>query len=387
MKIIIIGGGIGGLCAAIALKNKGFEPVVYEKVPELKGLGAGIVIATNAIRALREAGIAEEIIRGEKAFVNGGLYTQKGKLIAFNITPDILKKYGDTSHAVHRADLHKKLMQIVGETNIITGKSCTNVRQEGEKVVAEFEDGTFAEGNALIAADGIHSPVRKQLVPASVIRYSGYTCWRGVVDMNPADMDMNQFSETWGKNGRFGIVPLAGNRVYWFATKNAPQNDSQMASWKSAELLRNFKDYHSPIPQILENTPDEAVLWNDIADLQPLKQFAFGKVLLIGDAAHATTPNLGQGACMAIEDAIAAANCLKARPSVQEAFKTFEALRITRTTGIVNQSWSLGKVGQWTNPVLAAIRNALLRITPASVTEKQLEKIYSPTLSPPLSES
>ncbi|MEZ4827794.1 MAG: FAD-dependent monooxygenase [Bacteroidia bacterium] len=387
MKILIIGGGIGGLCTAIALKNKGFEPVVYEKVPELKGLGAGIVIATNAIRALRDIGIADAVLKGEKIFERGGIYSQEGKLISANITPDIVKKFGDTSHAVHRADLHNKLISLLGEANIVTGKGCKEARQEGEKVVAVFEDGSTAEGDALIAADGIHSAVRRQLVPSSTIRYSGYTCWRGVVNMHPEDMDMDQFSESWGANGRFGVVPLARNRVYWFATKNAPQNDTEMARWKSEDLLRNFGKYHAPIPQLLENTPDEAVLWNDIVDLKPLKQFAFGKIMLLGDAAHATTPNLGQGACMAIEDAAVVANCLKARGKVEDAFRLAEQMRIGRTTEIVNRSWTLGKIGQWENAVLAGLRNALLRMVPDSVTEKQLENMFSPKLYPALSES
>lgn len=376
-KIIIAGGGIGGLCTAIALKNKGFEVIVYEKVPFLKGVGAGLVIAANAVKALRNIGIAEEIISGENAFENGGLYAQNGRLISANITPEILEQFGDTSHAIHRADLHEKLIAILGKEHIHTGRALSGFQEQQDNIEVYFEDGSSDTADGLIAADGIHSAARQILLPEVHPRYSGYTCWRAVIQIDPKAYQGEHFSETWGTRGRFGIVPLSGNRIYWFATKNAPENDPRMASWKQPELLENFRDYHDPIPRLLQETPNESILWNDILDLKPLPGFAFGKVLLIGDAAHATTPNMGQGACMAIEDAAVVANTLASGDSVEDAFRHFEAIRIKRTTSIVNQSWQFGKVGQWENPLATGLRNTLLRMIPHSVTSRQLEKLYT----------
>jgi 2-polyprenyl-6-methoxyphenol hydroxylase-like FAD-dependent oxidoreductase len=136
-------------------------------------------------------------------------------------------------------------------------------------------------------------------------------------------------------------------------------------------LLKHFGQFHSPIPEIIRHTKDDQLIWNDIIDIKPLKQFAFGNIVLMGDAAHATTPNMGQGACMAIEDAAILANVLATSESVESAFFAFEQRRIKRTTSIVNRSWQLGRIAQWENPMLIGIRNSLLRLTPPSVAEKQ----------------
>jgi 2-polyprenyl-6-methoxyphenol hydroxylase-like FAD-dependent oxidoreductase len=378
--ILIIGGGIGGLCTAIALKRKGFQPKVYERVPQLKGLGAGLVLAANAITALKDIGIDQEVLAKGNFFETGGVYDQNGKVISANITPEIIEKYGLTSASIHRADLHEILIRLLGEAHIETGKVCKEVRQDGEKVVALFEDGTSAEGDALIAADGIHSGVRNFILPEIKTRYSGYTCWRGVLEVEPTQYDLTRFSETWGLNGRFGIVPLVGNRIYWFATKNAPENDPQMANWQGKELWENFKDYHDPIPQLIRETKGEHIIWNDIIDIKPMDHFAFGRILLMGDAAHATTPNMGQGACMAIEDAATVANCLAKHEDPIEAFIAFEKLRIKRTTQIVNRSWSFGRLGQLESPFLSKLRNTMLRMIPSSMTEKQVGKMYEVNL-------
>ncbi|MFZ6000160.1 MAG: FAD-dependent monooxygenase, partial [Bacteroidota bacterium] len=184
-----------------------------------------------------------------------------------------------------------------------------------------------------------------------------------------------------GSGARFGIVPLTNNRVYWFACLNAPANDTVMQSLGAEELLSIFKDFHQPIPQLLERTNDADIIWNDIIDLKPLKRFAFDNVLLLGDAAHATTPNMGQGACMAIEDACVLSNLLEKSANPRHAFVQFEQQTIARTTRIVNQSWMLGKVAQWENPLLVGVRNWLLSVTPQATTEKQFQFIYDVSLA------
>jgi 2-polyprenyl-6-methoxyphenol hydroxylase-like FAD-dependent oxidoreductase len=148
-----------------------------------------------------------------------------------------------------------------------------------------------------------------------------------------------------------------------------------MRGAKISDLLTYFGKYHFPIPQIVENTQDHQLIWSDISDIKPIKQFAFGKIVLMGDAAHATTPNMGQGACMAIEDAAVMANCLDHYSSVEEAFKQFEKKRIGRTTSIVNHSRIIGKMAQLENSLLIKVRNAALKLTPAHVTENQVRRL------------
>jgi 2-polyprenyl-6-methoxyphenol hydroxylase-like FAD-dependent oxidoreductase len=263
--------------------------------------------------------------------------------------------------AIHRGALHAELLKKIGKDKITTGKKAVDFRQTEGGVCIVFEDGTQMEAAGVIVADGIHSTIRKKLIPDSLPRYSGYTCWRGIAD-NIFSIEKKAV-ETWGPQGRFGYVPIGNNKIYWFACKNAPAKDPHLATWTIQNLKKNFQSFVHPIPSILENTPEGELIWSDIADLKPLSRFAFGRILLIGDAGHATTPNLGQGACMGMEDALVVADALMENSNVEDAFRQFEQKRITRTRFIVNTSYMLGKMAQVENNFLIALRNTALRRT------------------------
>lgn len=375
--ILIIGAGIGGLCTAIALQKQGFPVQVYEKVPELKGLGAGLILATNAMKALKAIGIVEEIQETGHELHRFSLLAEDGQVLNAGIDAERLKKrYGFGSYAVHRADLHTKLISLLQPGSLFTGKACKRVGQDEESVWVEFEDGSRAEGIAMVASDGIHSVIRQQHLPGVKLRYSGYTCWRAIIDAHGLEDYEDLASETWGKNGRFGIVPLSNNRIYWFATKNAPENDKEMAAWKLEDLKKNFSGFHEKVQQVLAQTKNEDILWNDIHDFKPLETYAFERILLLGDAAHATTPNMGQGACMAIEDAAVLRSCLKTAESYLSAFEEFEVRRMERNKWIVNTSYRIGAMGQWSNGLMSRFRNRLMRMTPQSTTERQMVKLF-----------
>jgi len=379
----ILGGGIGGLSTAIALQRKGFSVTLYEAAPSFKPLGAGLSLSGNAIRAYEEKiGIEKEVISiGCRLHVARGK-DQHGKLISETSSEELKKRFGVLNNfTLHRADLHELLLGLLKPGTVQLGKAATAVSQTKDGVSVAFADGTTSTADYLVAADGIHSVVRKQLLPDSLPRYSGYTCWRSVVSDLPPGINLNEMTETWGRGRRFGVVPIAGNRVYWFATLDASQHDPRMREATVKDLLDVFKGFHFPIPQIIERTRNEQLIWGDIIDVKPIKQFAFGRVVLVGDAAHATTPNLGQGACMAIEDAATLMNALL-RCAPDEAFKRFESHRIARTTGIVNQSLSVGKLAQLSNPVLIALRNGLFRSLPKNVVYNQLKNLFDVSFKP-----
>lgn len=378
----ILGGGIGGLSLAIALQRKGISATVYEAAPAYKPLGAGLGLAANAVKAYQEIGIHSEVVGAGKKLRFAFGKTSKGRVISQTDMDAMTRRFGVlNSFTIHRADLHEVLYGLVAPGTIRIGKVATQVQQNEVGVTITFTDGSSTQADYLIAADGIHSIVRQQLLPGTSPRYAGYTCWRGVTQGMPEGMNPDEMSETWGPGRRFGVVPLTNNRVYWFATLNAPANDDRMRQAKQKELLDLFAGFHFPIPQLLAMTPDDQIIWNDIIDLKPLTRFAFGRLVLIGDAAHATTPNLGQGACMAIEDAATLANALTAYEP-EEAFRRFEAHRIRRTTAIVNQSWSFGKIAQLENPFLMMLRNAAFRMLPESMIHKQLRDLYDVSFRP-----
>jgi 2-polyprenyl-6-methoxyphenol hydroxylase-like FAD-dependent oxidoreductase len=372
-QFAIVGGGIGGLTLAIALQRKGFNVTVYDQAAEIKPLGAGLGLAGNAVKALIEIGISEQILRESKIIKTALLKDNFGNVLTQTNAEEISTKLGViNSFTIHRADLHRILIENLKPGTIQLNKACVDFKQHENFIELKFSDTTSETCENLIAADGIHSAIRKKLLPDSTPRYAGYTCWRSVITDVPSGINMDELSESWGPGSRFGIVPLEKKRVYWFATINAKENDAQYRAAKQSDLLHIFKDYHKNVIDILSATKDDQIIWNDIIDIKPIKQFAFGNIVLLGDAAHATTPNMGQGACMAIEDAATLANCIESYSTPKEAFQRYEQKRIRRTTKIVNDSWSFGKIAQWRNPLLVKIRNSAIRITPASISEKQL---------------
>ena len=377
-EISIIGGGIGGLCTAIGLQNAGYSPKVYEKVHPLRGVGAGLILGSNAMQALEILGLADKVKEIAKPISRMSVCSHTGKILTDSLMSYFTDRYGFGNYAIHRGELHELLMAELEDACLISGKACAGLSQKEDAIQIQFANGDTEKTDFLIGADGIHSAIRKSLLPSQQIRYSGYTCWRGIVR---TDIRPEKVTETWGPEGRFGIVPLSDNRIYFFATKNAPENSSKMRNWGVTELLQNFGKYHEPIPQILENCRDEDLLWNDIIDFAPLEKLAFGNVLLCGDAGHATTPNMGQGAGMAIEDAAVLMNIMKDESNPEIAFQQFEEKRLPRTTRIVNNSWKFGKVGQLTNPLLIGMRNILIRMTPDRVNQKQFDWLYQPNLS------
>jgi len=377
--VLIIGGGIGGLTTAIALRQKGLAVQVYENAPVLQPLGAGLVLAANAMRVLRTLGLESETLARGKLLRHFRILSQAGDVLAQTDSLRVSRQYGNDNFTIHRADLHRVLLDNLdgpGGSVLHLGKRCIHFTQTARGVQVRFDDGTEATGDYLVAADGIHSVIRRQLLPESAPRYAGYTCWRTVIDGWSAGFDGERATETWGHRGRIGIVPLTKDRIYVFICKKAPARSAQMRNYGAAHLQALFHDYHAPVPQVLAAAGIHPLLWNDILDLAPLRQFAFGRVVLTGDAAHATTPNLGQGACQAIEDALVLANCLEKYPDGEVAFKMFEQKRLARTAEIIRTSRQIGQLAQLENKFLATLRNAAMRWVPKSVNEKRLEFLY-----------
>jgi 2-polyprenyl-6-methoxyphenol hydroxylase-like FAD-dependent oxidoreductase len=373
-RFTIVGGGIAGLTTAIALRKAGIRATLFEAAPAIKPLGAGLALAANAVKAFQKLGIADAILPGGRVLDAFVIVDGQGREITRTDSRAVGQKYGIDNFTIHRATLHQALLdQLIGNP-ILLGKRAISIDQSGDGIIMRFDDGTVHQTDHLIVADGIHSAIRQQLLPDSKPRYAGYTCWRAVIDGE--GLDLNEATETWGARGRFGIVPLANRKIYWFACVNAPANDARMRGYKVNDVAKVFKNYHAPIPEIISRTNDENLLWGDIIDLKPISQYAFGNVVLLGDAAHATTPNMGQGACQAIEDAVILGDELAIGNEASDVFRRFEQRRLKRTRYIVETSRRIGQIAQTQNPLLATLRNGLFRMLPASLNERQLETLY-----------
>lgn len=378
---LIVGGGIAGLTAAIALQKEGFDVKVLERSGKIRNVGAGLGLGANAWRGLKLLGITKAL--GEKCepLQKVKFLTPDGKAISILDLKGLNEKYGGAYFAVRRADLHKCLVRQLKPDTLHLGKKIVSFDQDETGVRIYTQEGETFEGKALIAADGLHSAIRRLCLPRAKLRYAGYTCWRAVVK-RPVDTDLQgEFIETWGRKGRMGLVPLKDDQIYWYACVNAPTPNSAFNDFTTRDLLHLFGDYHSPIPEIIKETGDEKLIWGDIFDMKPKHRFAFHKVLLIGDAAHATTPNIGQGAGQAIEDALVLSQVVKHHLSqnkdgIEEAFLQFEQIRRTKTKKIISFSWQVGKVAQLDHPVLIGMRNVLMGMLPSFFLEKQFDKVF-----------
>lgn len=367
-KAIIIGGGIGGITTAIALKQAGIDVAVYEQAPELREVGSGLPLWTNALRALQKLGLVDEIAKLGESVSAGSITTWRGAILTDLRTEELLKRLGTINMVVHRAELLAALLEALGPEHVHLGATCVGCSQHAGGVYAHFADGSEVQGDLLVGADGLHSTIRSQLFGVIKPAYAGYTCWRGVSHIARRGLE----TYAWGKGYQLGITPMTRERAYWFAQRNMPEGAGDEPCGRKKELLEMFHDWHDPIPAVIEATAEKDILRNDIYELPLLHHWSRGRITLLGDAAHAMTPNLGQGACQAIEDAVALGTCLKAEPDIVTALKLYEAKRIKRTHQIARLARFAGVGVQIENPAISSARDFLLKRIPVNT---QLERL------------
>jgi 2-polyprenyl-6-methoxyphenol hydroxylase-like FAD-dependent oxidoreductase len=395
MRAMIVGAGIGGLTTAIALRRAGVETAVFERAGELAEVGAGILLAANAVRALGELGLSDEVSQLGTPASAGRICSWRGETLVEMPARVLEMRFGAPSVAVHRADLQGFLLNEAGERNVVLSAECSGFEQDDAGVTAIFADGTEERGELLIGADGLNSTVRARLWGREKPRYAGYTAWRAVVEPGRELLPWGTGFESWGRGARFGCAHIGGGRVYWFATRNAPEGERDGPvggpSGPKGALMRLFEGWHHPVPDLIAETEEWAIRRDDLYDRAPLTgSWGEGHVTLLGDAAHPATPNLGQGACQAIEDAVELARCLgldvqtNAKDRLPPALRRYEDLRGGRTAWIVRRSRALGRIGQIENPLLCGLRDAALKATPTRTQLRQLDKVlrYEERLTP-----
>jgi len=372
VKAIVIGGGIGGITAAGALHKAGIEAHVYERAPMLREVGAGISLWANALHALDELGLASAIRPHVLSELHAGLRTWRGTVLSSAASNELTKRFAVPIAVMHRADLLALLANQVNPQHLHIDHECTGFVQDAAGVTARFANGEAARGDVLIGADGLRSVVRAQLFGDHPPRYAGYTAWRAIVrTTHPRIVPC----ESWGPGQRFGIIPLGDGRVYWYAAKNVPEGERDSPGQAKQNLMRLFRGWHDPVEVLIEATNESAILRNDIYDREPLPRWSENRVTLLGDAAHPMTPNLGQGGCQAIEDAVVLAACLVNCEQVDSAVRRYQERRIPRTSAIVLQSRRIGEMGQWENSLLCFVRNAAIRAVPGRIKARQIASV------------
>lgn len=371
-KLIIAGGGIGGMTAALALNRAGFDVAVYERAPAFTEIGAGMSLWPNATRVLHSLGVLEQVLDCGEPVIQFNLHRPDGKLIS--AIP--MTGFRTPALCIHRADLHQALRGRLPAGCLMSGLCVESFAQGPNGVIAKLDGGREAHAEGLVGADGINSAVRAQIHGPDQPIYRGYCIWRGIAPAIPGIVQ-GHISETWGHGRRFGIMPMGRGRVCWYATLNVPPSERGAPEGRKAEVSALFKEWHEPIPDLIEATGPTAILRNDARDRVPFKKWGDRRVTLLGDAAHPITPNVGQGACMAIEDAACLAKCLLRFADVSVAFRAYEALRAPRTARMARQARRIGVIGQWENPWVVRGRDLVTRLVLSCSQDMQLNAMYA----------
>jgi 2-polyprenyl-6-methoxyphenol hydroxylase-like FAD-dependent oxidoreductase len=356
-RAVVVGAGIAGLAAAHALPGLGFEVQVLERDSELRTEGAGLTLMPNAVRALRELGLEDAVAESTVALEAAAVVASDGKLISRVPTERVAARFGPPRCA-HRGELLAALFARAGAS---VSFGCPVRAVEGELYAGEER----LEADLILGADGLASAVREAVAPGVAPRPSGQAAWRGIAATGAATPA--GATEASGLGKRFGLVPISGGRSYWFGLVTGGDG--------SEDLEAEFAGWHDPIAAVLAACPPAERSYLPLSDLPPLPTWHRGNVLLVGDAAHATTPNLGQGAAQALEDVAALVALLRDRPPAP-AFVALEKARKRRAERIVWQSRLAGRLLQTSSPAVARLRNAAMRATPEAVAYRQLASIY-----------
>ncbi|TYL47606.1 FAD-dependent urate hydroxylase HpxO [Marinomonas sp. IMCC 4694] len=337
MKAVIIGAGIGGMSAAAALKQQGIECDIFEAVKEIKPVGAALSIWSNGVKCMNHLGMGDimDALGGpmhNMAYhdgMSGSVMTQ------FSLAP-LVKSVGERPCPVSRADLQSQMIDHWGKDNIQFGKRLEKVEQNEHGVTAYFTDGSTATGDMMIAADGARSVVREHVIGFQTDRrYAGYVNWNGLVDINEDIAPKDQWTTYVAEGKRVSVMPIADGRFYFFFDVPLPTGLKENRETVQADLKGYFKGWSTPVQILIDSIDPDTTNRIEIHDIDPFDTLVKGKIALLGDSAHSTTPDIGQGGCSALEDAVVLGQCFAASQHIETALKNYEEKRHFRVKDLV----------------------------------------------------
>ena len=392
MSVLIIGGGIGGLAAAVALRRAGIAARVFERAPEISEVGASLSVFSNAVNALRRMGLEEQVLSLGPEVIKTKFLSTTGRVISTISFEDISRACGAPSLVVHRADLQQMLLKALDADQVIAGKEVVGVVQDEDGVTVRFADRTEARGQIAIGANGIRSAVATSLFGEEALRSAGYYCYRAMAAT--PDVPTREALYVLLPGIQFGLFPeVRPGETYWFLCRNDAAGIScSDTGYDHSALLRSIAgQLPGDLGDMVTRTDTKSLIIDDVFDRPRRKAWGRGRVSLLGDAAHPTTPTFGQGACMAIEDAVVLADSLRRAEDPVAGLRAYEKRRLKRTTMITRLSWRYGNIMQYEHPVLVKWRTLTL---PTALSRwnsrRDLRRTLSfdaPELSGPMSHS
>jgi salicylate hydroxylase len=366
-RIAVIGGGIGGLTAAQALLQHGFEVSVHEAAPELKEIGAGVSLSPNAMKALRslglEAGVRDVAWQSEYQYLKNW---RTGRIISKTPNSGTAARFGARGCTVHRADLLDVLGAALPSEILHLGVRCTGVENTDAGAVARFNGGSEVEADIIVGADGIHSAVRASLFGPDAPRFTGKICWRCLVpvDAIPGGLPTMDGTTWLGPHGAVVVYPVRrGELVNVVAhyDDDSWTEESWIRECDRSEVIENYAGWHESLGRLF-SASEKHYKWA-LYDREPLRQWTKGHVTILGDAAHPMLPYLGQGACQAMEDGCVLAAALDATPDdVEAALQLYERVRVPRASRVVLMARDRGEDNHLVSPLAALKRDLLIAV-------------------------
>jgi len=377
-RVIVVGGGLAGLAAASALRNAGVETKVFERAQELLPAGAVISVMANAARALERSGLGHLVEEVCVPVSRLEYLDWHGKYLAHMPISEVAEKMGTRSYIALRSDMQLGMYRHLGDEVVQLKSTFVSFDQDDAGVTAKFEDGREERGAVLLGADGIRSSVRAQL-RGDEPRYAGYSGWRGIARMDSPPLPPGLGKQVGGRGKTWGAFGLSGNRVYWFSSAAMEEGRGDSPAGRKEDVRRTFAGAPAWVTEVIEATPEEAMIRADIYDRPPVDRWGDGRVTLLGDAAHATTPNTGQGGSHALLDGILLGERLGSikdsfgnAADVRNVLESYERERIPETSKVVKEAGMVGKFVHWKNPIACAFRNfAFYRATPNAIWRRR----------------
>ncbi len=376
-KAIVIGAGIGGLTAAVALRRVGVDVEVYERAPELHAAGTGLSVMSNALSALRTLGIELDLEERGRSIESFRIATADGRPLRAVPLKEVGERLGAPSVVIHRADLQDALLDAAGDSPVVLGAAARRFDVAANGVSVLFEDGREARGDVLIGADGFNSAVRRQLAGPEHPRDAAYVCWLATAPFEHPAVTRGSVAHFWGAGQRFGLIDIGHGRVYWFGTKNMPAAAAR--DWRGGkdDIARAYEGWADEVQAAIQATPEPAIVGVPAQDRPFLDQWGHGPVTLLGDAAHPMLTSLAQGAGSAMEDAVVLATSLASTSDLPRALRAYERARRRRTKRLVSMSRALSRVEQLERPIPRLLRDAYLRHVPLPVLRRQNQSVMT----------
>lgn len=366
-RTIVIGAGVGGYTAAIALRARGIDVEIYEAAPEQRTTGSGINVGSNGTAVLRNLGIELGTPLPGQALEQLEIRTHTGRSVRQLPLGSMSRALGAPTIGISRNDLISLLRTAAGDCRVHFGAELSRFEVGGSAATAFFADGRSATADVLIGADGIRSAVRSQLAQTNPLIEYGYVCWSAAIPFTHPRLPSGLAAQYWGSGKRFDLVDIGGGNAYWWGTERLGIEAARTARGDQRTLLHAFDGWADEVLDAISHTPDSVIGAVPAQDRPLLQQWGSGPVTLLGDAAHPMLNSLGQASGAAIEDAWVLAQTLASTPDVSNALRRYEQNRMARTLTMVRNARRRDRIEQLGNPLGCRMRTFALRYSPTTV--------------------